>query len=476
MHNKNAMIIMFLLLALLMPASVEAQQECTIQTGKTVVPLVGFYKCEILRTRQEKTINIEKFGWTQCGDDEHTTACQYTIYSPKKETWFVGLLTKDVRLKYKECNADWSGCTSDQFINQVQNIPEGAVVFTKQYQRGKRVFFAYEVQEPFAQFDTLTTGIIKIQQTWDAYHLTRTSPTAGTAEVNASGCFLSDQRICKSGTACDDGTASRLGELDFGTAVNYLETFAESPAGLDFQVQDHPRLGKIYCAGNGAYELATLEVQNTCYKYPGTLKAAQQLGTDFECCNGQKSSNAVCENFKWVATASAELKCDFGIFQCPNQGNIFADVTDPNRKTLIQYSCENKVCKANKFTSECASTEACPTGEVCQISGTAGKCVKQASVPTLPTRTETIEGIKGVPGLKLEALAKTFIGALIIAAIIFFAIWMLSVLPTPLMGIFSPIRGILRGGRIIIFIIVLALVFTFMFFDFAASIAASVIK
>lgn len=110
----------------------------------------------------------------------------------------------------------------------------------------------------------------------------------------------------------------------------------------------------------------------------GTLYAIEQVTTNgatynvvsptyseviknVDCCNGDSSPGKVCKGNVWVNIENAECSI---IKPCPND-QFQRDVSDPDGKTAIRYSCIRGKCVAETKTVECTLNQQCGSGKIC---------------------------------------------------------------------------------------------------------------
>ena len=441
---------------------------CVPQQGEMVIPIMGYYECKDMP--DDRTYNTAYPNtWWRCGAGEYTNKCDIQIECPTTETWFLGLLESNMRLWYKKC-VDGPDCYLDKYVLNVQDCSPGSIFHNMEIDRGEQIYLEFQLQDFWGNWYTVPDSKVNFYNSYTPYGLWLESRTGASGFSNLQGCFVTTgyQNVYdKDGNWLDSttviGTVDRVGELDFGHATNFLEAWVSAPT--DYNIVDHPTYGQVYCAGTSVYDIGTILLSNGCYAYPESRRAA------VECCPGQSAAQADCVDFKWVQDPQAQIQCISDI-ACKGQGNYITDYTDPTRTTLTVGNCIDSLCVYSSVNVECASTEACPHGEVCVINqelGT-GTCKTQEAVGVLPPR-EVIGESTGTFDLfgNLLGYLTMFIFALILSTIL---VGVLYTIPftRAIFGIFFKNPKTMVG-----IIILMALVLTVLFAAPMASFAAMII-
>lgn len=314
---------------------------CEVKSGLSVIPLVGYYKCESLGTVVDY-VDIPEANWFNPGEkfttccDIFTTACEYT-------------------LQYK--NGDT--------ISSIGTIPGGHCV------------------EAFK--DSVMTGDRVLRRSYNPYTLYDYSPTGGRTRVyntqyTCAVPYTKDLLLsaCNSlfGGNCDTSAIASRG-LSFDESTNYFDKWVFAPTEYNFFT--HPDYGQVYCSGDGyLHSVASIELTSGCYIIPNMNDALPKQ----ECCPGAISGEYICgDDFKWDLINEP----DCSLFNpCPGSNYFVPDYSDSSRTTAIKYSCVDGKCVPTTVKSECTTDTACPYGYLCMLDSNTGigKCVGSGTTPT----------------------------------------------------------------------------------------------
>ena len=324
-------------------------QGCDVKEGLSVIPLVGYYKCEMLGETCE-TVDIPDSGnpldeFTSCCD-VYATTCSYV-------------------LEY----------TNGDLIKNLGTFNRGTCVTVK---KDNWVF----------------TGQRQLRRCFHPYTLYNYDPSGGRSRV-----FVSSEYSCTVPNSADlllstvlpffkgQSSTSSVGTrtLDFDESSNYVSGWAVAPVESNFV--NHPTHGQVFCSGDGQlYSVTSVKLSSGCYAIPNLNDAFKKE----DCCPGAISASCTCNsNFKWDCVTPPE--CDL-LKPCPGSGYYTPDYSDINRKTAVKYSCDNGKCIAKKVTSDCATNEACSTGMLCMLDPNTGigTCVSSGTPPQYPRPPGTV--------------------------------------------------------------------------------------
>jgi len=344
---------------------------------KAAIPLMGYLKCEIIshaKTSVEDFSSegsIVKFGDNENGKIANTVSvtcdspCNYVVYQVDPHF--------NPNAPCKIGSDDW--CQYEVVPGEFRPLGFNA-------QPGEELK-AYCQKRYFGLIGTEKCGG-KVKWTYDAYGLVATEPTWGKETVSSTSCDLSAADQSK--LPAETKGKTRLGWDEW---VNYLVAWVSGPYELNIKKWG----GKdVFCMGTGnIYEIGTFYARDgSCYAYPGKLIAFE------DCCPGQKSANMVCgDDFKWhiqeIGTCTKDSDCPSGYkcysgtcvkvvqcysdMECPGSGQWVTDYSDPSRKTLVRYACQNNACVlVGKQVGECTPPDVgCPSGQVCIVDKETGK-------------------------------------------------------------------------------------------------------
>jgi len=390
--------------------------KCLLVEGTKLTPLMGFYQCEVIDNNARRTfyisnspeddvITFSSANLLRCGQDVYTDKCTYEIKSPAKETWAFAFWSgnKKTRLKWliddnKPVGYGYGGKTWN-YVNDIQNIPEGGILIREYAQPSQYARFVYQYEEcdwlgMNCVWKNIDNAQIKIVEEVNKFGLVQYGATSGRNVVSTTGCNVnSNLRLCTEGKDCEY-TWDKKGVLDFYQSTNYLQDWAYSPS--DFSVHTYNN-EKVYCSGSKLYSFDYMKLSNNkCYAYPSTFKA------NIECCPNAVAGSAVCgSDFKWKTQEEAQkdgIQCISDI-QCGG-GAWQPDYGDTTYQTITRGKCINKVCVFETKKTECSTDRACPQGEVCvldKITGIGTCTVQESSTDVIPREETVINKTGGEP-------------------------------------------------------------------------------
>jgi len=370
----------------------ETYQGCSVKTGMSVIPLMGYYQCEQLGETcdyidiPDSWNPLDKFS-TCC--NVYATACEYTL----------------VR-------------TDGTILASAGTVNRGECV---------------EVYK-----DDLIRGQRQLKRCFSPYTLYNYAPSGGRSRVYQTqftcsipyGTDLLKSTVLSFFDGVSSSTAKYSRTLDFDESTNYVDKWVYAP--IEYNFVTHPTYGNVYCSGDGyLHKVTIIQLESGCYAIPNLNEALPKQS----CCPGSISANCICnKDFKFDCTAPPQ--CDL-LNPCPGSNYYVIDYSDPNRKTAIKYECIDGKCVSKKVISECTSNEACPTGTVCYLDPSTGigKCQGSGEVPTVP-RVPTVIGEAGwIKWLKM------FITAFLVSIVILGLLVYILPLFLPMLNVLKPLKN-----------------------------------
>jgi len=395
---------------------------CEVKSGLAIIPLIGYYKCEIMGEVCDyieipyiSGLNpLEKF--TTCCDIS-TTSCEYTIQ-----------------------RKDGTNLASAGSMD-----------------RG----YCVEVYK-----DTVLTGDRRLKRCYHPYTLVRYSPTSAPERVYGQTKFsctlpstnnlLQEIPLYFQGTRTDVNLKSTLA---FDETTPFLDNWVVGP--VEYKLQE----GKYCSAGGSLYPTQSIKLVAGCFVAPNL----NEQPTKVDCCNGETAGTKTCVNFKWVDVSEAE--CDV-LRPCPTFGKYYVDrYKDPSGKTAYTLICTEGKCVPQYVVSECSSSQACPSDKpVCDFNTLTGigKCISSGT-PVIPPRPD----IPPKPGFDIVGWLKNYLIAFVISLIVLGV--MVHILPfvLPIFNVLKPLRNI---KLLLVAAALLALLIMLLFATPIGNIAAGVFK
>ena len=317
----------------------EVYQGCEVKSGLALIPLIGYYKCEI--TAQECV--IVDIPWSAATNP----------YEKFQDCCNVFASTCEYTLMHK------NGVN----IQSLGSIPRGSCVET--YKDG-----------------LLTSGGSDrvLKKCYNPYVLNRYSPTSAPERVNSNACSLpSTSNLLTALVQYGQGLISMQpnvkSTLLFDETSPFLDNWAVSPIEYKFDSST----GKYCSAGGYLYPTQSIKLVSGCYIAPNLNAQPEKR----DCCRGEPCSVSGAMGTcgpDYVCHPTEQFECD-ALNPCPGYGKYYTDTADPARKTAILTSCINHKCVLTKVVSECAADSACPSNKprctfdyltgigVCTVSG-----------------------------------------------------------------------------------------------------------